>query len=251
MAGHQLDDADQARLADEETSERLRLLYVALTRAEEQLNIYAACCDGTPDNTFAYLLEGRADGSRWETQKAYLHRKSGKGGKTALMQMLEDNWRQFVAHAPDNTDFAFADKAPAEAASQSRRGSGITYRAAVIPERSFDIVRHTSFTGLSRHVKTRDDEREELQPALDPAENIERPSENIVSDGLTDAEDIHHFRAAPMPVFACTKYWKNSTSPSPSPNKPKRCGKASPATASNPDGSLPSIPCWTAAVSPR
>ena len=193
LAGHQLDDADQARLADEENSERLRLLYVALTRAEEQLNIYAACCDGTPDNTFAYLLEGRADSSRGETQKAYLHRKSGKGGKTALMQMLEDNWRQFVAHAPDNTDFAFADKAPAEAASQSRRGGGITYRAAVIPERSFDIVRHTSFTGLSRHVKTRDDEREELQPALDPAENIERPSENIVSDGLTDAEDIHHF----------------------------------------------------------
>ncbi len=193
LAGHQLDDADQARLADEETSERLRLLYVALTRAEEQLNIYAACCDGTPDNTFAYLLEGRADSSRVETQKAYLHRKSGKGGKTALMQMLEDNWRQFIAHAPDNTDFAFADKAPAETASQSRRGGGITYRAAVIPERSFDIVRHTSFTGLSRHVKTRDDEREELQPALDPAENIERPSENIVSDGLTDAEDIHHF----------------------------------------------------------
>ena len=32
-----------------------------------------------------------------------------------------------------------------------------------------------------------------MQPALDPAENIERPSENIVSDGLTDAEDIHHF----------------------------------------------------------
>ena len=194
LAGHQLDEADLLQLADEETSERLRLLYVALTRAEEQLNIYAAYCDNTPDNTFAYLLEGGADSSREETRQAYLGPEGSKDGKkTARMQMLESNWRRFIERAPDNTDFAFTGQAPVEAASQNGGGSGINYRAAVIPERSFETVRHTSFTGLSRHIRSRDDESEELRPSLDPAENIDRPSENPVSDGLPDTVDIHHF----------------------------------------------------------
>ncbi|MGZ0787986.1 3'-5' exonuclease, partial [Pseudomonas saponiphila] len=42
LAKAQLSESEQKQYADEEMAERLRLLYVALTRAEEQLNIYAA-----------------------------------------------------------------------------------------------------------------------------------------------------------------------------------------------------------------
>lgn len=71
LAKSQLEEADLQQLAEEEASERLRLLYVALTRAEEQLTLYAAHCDNTAANTFAYLLEGGCDSRFADTAAAY------------------------------------------------------------------------------------------------------------------------------------------------------------------------------------
>ena len=71
LAKSQTSEAELSHLADEKTAEDLRLLYVALTRAEEQLNIYAAANKNcTPNNPFAYLLEGLPDAGREIAAKA-------------------------------------------------------------------------------------------------------------------------------------------------------------------------------------
>ncbi len=196
LAKSQLNEEDCIHLADEEMAERLRLLYVALTRAEEQLILYAAHCGDTADSPFAYLLEGSADSNRADTRQAYdQERKANKA--LGELQMLKNNWLRFLNNPPEHTDFSFSEDAPQPAAAQNRHLSDDLYQAAVIPARGFQFIRHTSFTGLSRQVKTRDDEREELQPALDPAETAaetERSSETAlpVSDDLPNT-DIHHF----------------------------------------------------------
>ncbi|WP_165088413.1 exodeoxyribonuclease V subunit beta [Neisseria yangbaofengii] len=194
LAKHQLDNDDRTQLADEEMAERLRLLYVALTRAEEQLNIYAAYCQDTDDNTFAYLLEGRADSTREAVQAAYeSERKAGKG--VAEMAMLKNNWITFINGQAENenTDFTFTEDTPLSAAYHSGQQTDVQYQAADIPPRDFEYIRHTSFTGLSRRVKAYDSEHEELQPGLDAAESNIRPSENMIEESDDDELSIHHF----------------------------------------------------------
>lgn len=71
LAKAQLSEDEQKQYADEEMAERLRLLYVALTRAEEQLNIYAAYSSDTADNPLAYLIEGLPQDSRETVRRAY------------------------------------------------------------------------------------------------------------------------------------------------------------------------------------
>lgn len=196
LAKAQLGEEALIRLADEEMAERLRLLYVALTRAEERLVIYAGYCSDTADSPFAYLLEGSPDSRFADTRLSYAQ--EYKANKAAgELQMLKNNWLRFLKNSPANTDFSFSEDAPQPAAAQNRLLSDDVCRAADIPARGFRFVRHTSFTGLSRQVKTRDDGYEELQPSLDPAEtaaDTDRSSETAlpVSDGLKNT-DIHHF----------------------------------------------------------
>lgn len=161
----QLDEQERGQLADETLSENLRLLYVALTRAEERLIIYAAHCGDTPDNTFAYLLEGTPDSRRADTAAAYAAEKENAAA------MLKNNWQRFIAQAPADTDFSFTDTPPEPAVYRQPPVSDGLYRAADIPPRPFEFIRHTSFTGLSRHTRSADEHtREELQPAIDTAE---------------------------------------------------------------------------------
>ncbi|WP_373796127.1 exodeoxyribonuclease V subunit beta [Neisseria dentiae] len=189
LAPHQPDEADENRLADETLSENLRLLYVALTRAEERLTVYAAHCGDTPRNPLAYLLEGGEDAGRAETEAAYT-----AADKTEKAAKLKQNWQRFIEHAP-NTDFAFIENAPPAASYRPPTVSDGRYQAQTLPERRFETVSHTSFTGLSRQTRHRssaeEHSREELQPAIDAAETddapIFRPSEN--PPGL----DIHAF----------------------------------------------------------
>lgn len=191
IAHRQLDEADVEQLADAAVSEDLRLLYVALTRAAETLVIYAAHCDKTAQNTFAYLLEGRPETGRAEIEAAYTAEK--KANKAAAeMQMLLNNWQRFIQSMPSENPIDFHTEAPPEAVYHPLRNHQAPYQAQQIPARAFEFVRHTSFTGLSRHTLARDDERDELQPAIDPAEALAaaRPSETV-SDGLEN--DIHHF----------------------------------------------------------
>jgi len=172
LAKSQLEEADLQQLAEEEASERLRLLYVALTRAEEQLTLYAAHCDNTAANTFAYLLEGGCDSRFADTAAAYAAEKKANKAE-GEKAMLRRNWQRFIGQAPENSDFVFTAEAPPEIArAPAADFSDGHYQAAAMPARSFEFIRHTSFTGLSRHVHTRDDAREELQPAIDPKSPI-------------------------------------------------------------------------------
>ncbi|MCP1659578.1 exodeoxyribonuclease V beta subunit [Neisseria perflava] len=203
LAKHQLDETDTLQLADETAAENLRLLYVALTRAEEQLNIYAAYCKTTADNSFAYLLEGTPESSReavravYENESKSAPKNAPKGeGARMKMTMLKANWLRFAETQSnnENIEFAFTEDVPQSSTAQDCRDIQTAYRAAPLSERGFRFIRHTSFTGLSRHVKAVDSEREELQPSIDPAESMTRPSENRPSaadDG--DPLDIHHF----------------------------------------------------------
>lgn len=183
----QLDDADRNQLADENLSENLRLLYVALTRAEEHLVIYAAYCSNTPDNTFAYLLEGTADSRRADIAAAYT------AAKKEAAAMLKNNWQRFIGNAPADTDFSFTDTPPEPAVYRLPPVSDGLYQAADIAPRPFEFIRHTSFTGLSRHTRSHDEHtREELQPAIDSAETAADTQPPMPSEN-TDPHSIHTF----------------------------------------------------------
>ena len=187
LADSQLDEADREQLDDEDLGERLRLLYVALTRAEEQLVIYAARCSSTPRNTFAYLLEGLPSDGRLKTRQAYEAEKENQA------EMLRRNWLRWINAAPEGIEWQ--EGAPLSAAVQTRRRSGTEYRAAVYPPRRFSFIRHTSFTGLTRHLghgPARPDDDDGLQPALDPAE-LSAGSLLPLSDTDNAPRDIFHF----------------------------------------------------------
>lgn len=197
LAKSQLNEADLIQLQDEETAERLRLLYVALTRAEEQLNIYAAAFGNnngghasSADNTFAYLLEGGADTTRAEVYEAY--KNELKNGKIqGLLTMLKANWQRFLGQLPDGCDFVFTEDEPPAASVLTGSNEQTRYQAAAFPARHFKFVRHTSFTGLSRHTKTTDAVQETLLLELDAAESLARPSEN--GGEPQDMWSIHQF----------------------------------------------------------
>ncbi|MFC2416135.1 3'-5' exonuclease, partial [Neisseria elongata] len=187
LADSQLDEADREQLDDEDLGERLRLLYVALTRAEEQLVIYAARCSSTPRNTFAYLLEGLPSDGRLKTRQAY------EAEKENQTEMLRRNWLRWINAAPEGIEWQ--EGAPLSAAVQTRRRSGTEYRAAVYPPRRFSFIRHTSFTGLTRHLghgPARPDDDDGLQPALDPAE-LSVGSLLPLPDTDNAPRDIFHF----------------------------------------------------------
>lgn len=188
LAKSQTSEAELSHLADEKTAEDLRLLYVALTRAEEQLNIYAAANKNcTPNNPFAYLLEGLPEAGRESVSQSYQ-------STTDVVEMLKTNWQRFIKNAPENTEFTFTEEAPPETVYQYSHQQDQALSAHSIKRRNFDFIRHTSFTGLSRHTKSTDEQHEPLQPAIDPAESADRamPSENLPSP-LSDGLDIHHF----------------------------------------------------------
>ncbi|KLR99638.1 hypothetical protein M674_06195, partial [Neisseria gonorrhoeae SK708] len=185
LAKAQLSESEQKQYADEEMAERLRLLYVALTRAEEQLNIYAAYSSDTADNPLAYLIEGLPQDSRETVRRTYACEKDG-------ITMLKRNWRRVADNAPAGTDFAFTEDAPPPAAYRGNADQAAEFAANSIPERGFRFVRHTSFTALSRHTQTPDGGEEDACPSLDAAETSvpAMPSETpTASDGIS----IHDF----------------------------------------------------------
>ncbi|KPN71284.1 exodeoxyribonuclease V subunit beta [Neisseria sp. 83E34] len=194
----ELTDEDKNALADEELGERLRLLYVAMTRAEEQLTIYAAYFNGSARNTFAYLLEGSEEATRAEIEAGYAAEKKANKAE-GEKNMLLKNWLRLIENAPENTDIVWLQGAPETAASQSQTYSENGFQAWAPTVRAFEHIRHTSFTGLLRDLSAAAaPEREELQPAVDAAEAglaqsglAESLSENMaVSD---DVYDIYHF----------------------------------------------------------
>ncbi|MBH5330370.1 exodeoxyribonuclease V subunit beta [Eikenella sp. S3360] len=145
LAKTQLDDTAKQQLFAEDLGENLRILYVALTRAREQLVIYAAPCNNTPENTFAYLL---ADPAIGDCHAVRSHWKNLEG--QARIDSLRQAWQHRIQSAPPGW-LQWLEDEPPEAhyrASDAQQGS---YRALELPERPLQSIRHTSFTGLSRH----------------------------------------------------------------------------------------------------
>ena len=185
LAEHQLDETDIEQLADEDLGESLRLLYVALTRAEEQLVIYSGYHESSADNPLSYLLEGTAASSRAEIKQVFSDAK--KEEKAAV---LYGAWQRFADKAA-HYGFQFTEQAPEPARALPRNSSSEPYRAVMRPERRFDLVRYSSFTGLTQKLAAHAPAHEELLPALDAAETERRPT--ALPDEHADLHDIHHF----------------------------------------------------------
>lgn len=149
----QMTDADRSQQQRERLSEDLRLLYVALTRAEEQLTLYMGQYSASQNNPFAYLLN-------WDGQ-----------------QPFQAAWQQFIAAQPlEKTDFEFSTGLvlPPVSGSLNAHQSSVEYRAKSYARRFYRFLQHTSFTGLMRQTQRAQDEaaREELSPSLDAAEQF-------------------------------------------------------------------------------
>ena len=179
LAKAQLGEEDEQQLFAEDLGERLRLLYVALTRAREQLVLYAAPCSNTPENTFAYLLaetgedDCHAIRSHWSSLE-------GQGRAEALRQA----WlKRIQSAAPDRLQWLEGE--PPEASYPARDEQQGSYRALVLPERPLQFIRHTSFTGLSRQTLAAEEWLpEKLLADENPAAETERLPENERSEFL-------------------------------------------------------------------
>ncbi len=146
LAKAQLGEEDERQLFAEDLGERLRLLYVALTRAREQLVLYAAPCSNTPENTFAYLLAEAAG----DDCQAIRNDWRGLKGQ-ALTEALRQAWLKRIQSAAPG-QLQWLEGEPPEASYRARDEQQGSYRALVLPERPLQFIRHTSFTGLSRQT---------------------------------------------------------------------------------------------------
>ena len=179
LAKAQLGEEDERQLFAEDLGERLRLLYVALTRAREQLVLYAAPCSNTPENTFAYLLaetgedDCHAIRSHWSSFE-------GQGRAEALRQA----WLKRIQSAAPG-QLQWLEGEPPEARYHARDEQQGSYRALVLPERPLQFIRHTSFTGLSRKTLAAEEWLpENLLADENPIAETERLPENERSEFL-------------------------------------------------------------------
>ncbi|MDO4641153.1 MAG: exodeoxyribonuclease V subunit beta [Neisseria sp.] len=193
VSKEQLSEAEENQVFDEELGERMRLLYVAMTRAKEQLTVYAAYFSESGRNTFAYLLEGGSDARREAVEAAYKEKKGNKIDREGGMARLREGWQRAIDNAPSDTDIVLMEGAPEAANHRGWQAPPQPYGAWVPPARSFEHIRQTSFTGLLRELAdTHAEAAEVLQPAIDPAETGLASSLSENTD-IAAACDIHHF----------------------------------------------------------
>ena len=190
LAKAQLGEEDERQLFAEDLGERLRLLYVALTRAREQLMLYAAPCSNTPENTFAYLL-AEAAGDDCQTI-----RDSWRGLKgQALAEALRRAWRNRIQSAAPG-QLQWLEDEPPEARYHARDEQQGSYRSLVLPERPLQFIRHTSFTGLSRQTLPAEEWLpENLLADENPIAEAERLPENERSKFLRSQNASDELRA--------------------------------------------------------
>ena len=190
LAKAQLGEEDERQLFAEDLGERLRLLYVALTRAREQLVLYAAPCSNTPENTFAYLLAATGED---DCHAIRSHWSSLKG--QALAEALRQTWIQCIQSAAPGW-LQWLEGEPPEASYRARDEQQGSYRALMLPERPLQFIRHTSFTGLSRQTLAAEEWLpENLLADENPAAETERLPENERSEFLRSKNVSDELRA--------------------------------------------------------
>ena len=197
LAKAQLGEEDERQLFAEDLGERLRLLYVALTRAREQLVLYAAPCSNTPENTFAYLL---AETGEDDCHAIRSHWSSLKG--QALAEALRQTWLQCIQSAAPG-QLQWLEGEPPEANYRARDEQQGSYRALVLSERPLQFIRHTSFTGLSHQTLAAEEWLpENLLADENPAAETERLPENERSEFLRSKSASSELRSdGPSPVL--------------------------------------------------
>ncbi len=185
-AQYKQSDADKQSIQAEQLSEDLRLLYVAMTRAEERLYLYVSHfqnknskSDHKPktenndkfQNALAYLLDANDNISKQET--AYLQ-----------------HWQQFIAQQnTSETDFEFIihhDDTFSGSLKTDLTHTQPIFRAIEWTPRRFQFIQHTSFTSLSRQTERA---ATELLPALDADEQ----TFVVPPTTLPDGDSIHAF----------------------------------------------------------
>uniref|UniRef100_UPI003C6FF97D 3'-5' exonuclease n=1 Tax=Kingella oralis TaxID=505 RepID=UPI003C6FF97D len=162
----QLTDSDQQQAQTEQRSEDLRLLYVALTRAEEQLNIYIASYPKTEHSPLAYLIQHQQP-------------EKGKAGKDEYAhiqaQAYRQSWQNFIAQHPEHIQWHDTLALPQYTGSLKPNQAPTdepqpAYQATAIPPRSYRSPQHTSFTALSRHSTALPSEQTPLDPGEQTAQ---------------------------------------------------------------------------------
>ena len=169
----QLTDSDTQQYQTEQRSEDLRLLYVALTRAEEQLNLYLASYQHTADSPLAYLIQHQQP-------------EKGKAGKDEYAhiqaQAYRQSWQNLIAQHPEHIQWHDTLTLPQYTGSLKPNQAPTddpqpAYQATAIPPRSYRSPQHTSFTALSRHSTALPSE----QTPLDPGEQTAPPQQNSLT----------------------------------------------------------------------
>ena len=170
----QLTDSDTQQYQTEQRSEDLRLLYVALTRAEEQLNIYIASYPKTEHSPLAYLIQHQQPEKDKNTNKdEYAHIQA---------QAYRQSWQSFIAQHPKHIQWHDTLALPQYTGSLKPNQAPTdepqpAYQATAIPPRSYRSPQHTSFTALSRHSTALPSE----QTPLDPGEQTAPPQQNSLT----------------------------------------------------------------------
>lgn len=186
-------EADQIAIQNDHLSEELRLLYVALTRAEERLYLYLTHFQRS-DKVSGSLKNDDNDENAAEPQfrNALAYLLGADKNLTKQAAAYEQHWHDFVQQqSPNDTDFEWVrhDGQNAVSGSLNAVDNAVSapYRAVVLPPRRFRFVQHHSFTSLSRQTERAHNDL--TLPALDLDEQIMLPAPPIAPIG----DSIHAF----------------------------------------------------------
>ncbi|MDF7675511.1 exodeoxyribonuclease V subunit beta [Neisseriaceae bacterium ESL0693] len=164
-----LTQADKDEFILEAMSEKLRLYYVAFTRAREQLIIYAAAGSELSHNPFTWLLDNQHPA--WPQHHNYWQ----QAAKKNAADLLKTLWQNCLTNAHKACHFAWQEGSEATATlTNPYPATQQHYQALSWPPRRFSQPYYTSFTHLSRsrnpHQPSHELEEEAAAPALDQAE---------------------------------------------------------------------------------
>ena len=192
-----LDDDDKLRLKEDDFSESLRLLYVALTRAAEKLVLSACLIADSDENVLNYLITPERDSSLtaikqyWKSSLPSVTAKKADDAQKAQVREQKQQWyRELWQNWAAQHDIClnWQEHMPEYAGLYDNRRALVQYQAASADLPYYRLQEYTSFSGLSRHVSHV--AQEELVPELDAAE-LQAASDSSVAIE-TDAEENAH-----------------------------------------------------------